>query len=55
MSNLLFFRRCLAYRHAARLELHKARMRLRELLQEFERNRAREERQAAKGGSGGGR
>ena len=36
-------------------QLHKARMRLRELLQEFERNRAREERQAAKGGSGGGR
>ena len=35
-------------------QLHKARMRLRELLQEFERTRAREERQAAKGGSGGG-
>ena len=35
-------------------QLHKARMRLRELLQEFERDRAREERQAAKGGSGGG-
>jgi RNA polymerase sigma-70 factor (ECF subfamily) len=34
-------------------QLHKARMRLRELLQEFERSRAREERQAAKGGSGG--
>jgi hypothetical protein len=26
MSNLLFFRRCFAYRHAARMELHKARM-----------------------------
>ena len=26
MSNLLFFRRCFAYRHAARTELHKARM-----------------------------
>ena len=35
-------------------QLHKARMRLRELLHEFERNRAREERQAAKGGSGAG-
>lgn len=35
-------------------QLHKARMRLRELLHEFERNRAREERQAAKGGLGGG-
>ena len=35
-------------------QLHKARMRLRELLQEAERSRAREERQAAKGGSGGG-
>jgi len=35
-------------------QLHKARMRLRELLQEFERSRAREQRQAAKGGSGGG-
>jgi RNA polymerase sigma-70 factor, ECF subfamily len=35
-------------------QLHKARMRLRELLQEVERNRAREERQAAKGSSGGG-
>ncbi len=35
-------------------QLHKARMRLRELLQEFERSRAREARQAAKGGSGGG-
>lgn len=34
-------------------QLHKARMRLRELLQEAERSRAREERQAAKGGSGG--
>jgi RNA polymerase sigma-70 factor, ECF subfamily len=33
-------------------QLHKARMRLRELLQEFARDRAREERQAAKGGSG---
>ena len=33
-------------------QLHKARMRLRELLQEAERDRAREERQAAKGGSG---
>src|ERR1700730_11039094 len=33
-------------------QLHKARMRLRELLQEFDRSRAREERQAAKGGSG---
>ena len=32
-------------------QLHKARMRLRELLQESERSRAREERQAAKGGS----
>ena len=32
-------------------QLHKARMRLRELLQEAERDRAREERQAAKGGS----
>jgi RNA polymerase sigma-70 factor, ECF subfamily len=32
-------------------QLHKARMRLRELLQEAERSRAREERQAAKGGS----
>jgi RNA polymerase sigma-70 factor, ECF subfamily len=35
-------------------QLHKARMRLRELLHEFERDRAREERQAAKGGSGSG-
>ncbi len=35
-------------------QLHKARMRLRELLQEFARDRAREERQAAKGSSGGG-
>ena len=35
-------------------QLHKARMRLRELLHEFERDRAREERQAAKGGSGAG-
>jgi len=35
-------------------QLHKARMRLRELLQEAERSRAREERQAAKGSSGGG-
>lgn len=35
-------------------QLHKARMRLRELLQELERSRAREERQAAKGGSSGG-
>jgi RNA polymerase sigma-70 factor, ECF subfamily len=34
-------------------QLHKARMRLRELLREFERDRAREERQAAKGSSGG--
>jgi RNA polymerase sigma-70 factor, ECF subfamily len=33
-------------------QLHKARMRLRELLQEFARDRARKERQAAKGGSG---
>ena len=33
-------------------QLHKARMRLRELLHEFARDRAREERQAAKGGSG---
>jgi RNA polymerase sigma-70 factor (ECF subfamily) len=33
-------------------QLHKARMRLRELLQEAARDRAREERQAAKGGSG---
>ena len=35
-------------------QLHKARMRLRELLQEAERSRAREERQAAKGSSGDG-
>ena len=35
-------------------QLHKARMRLRELLQEAERSRAREERQADKGSSGGG-
>ena len=35
-------------------QLHKARMRLRELLHESERDRAREERQAAKGGSPGG-
>jgi RNA polymerase sigma-70 factor (ECF subfamily) len=35
-------------------QLHKARMRLRQLLQEAERSRAREERQAAKGSSGGG-
>ncbi len=35
-------------------QLHKARMRLRELLQEAERDRAREERQAAKGISGAG-
>jgi len=35
-------------------QLHKARMRLRELLHESERDRAREERQAAKGGSSGG-
>ena len=35
-------------------QLHKARMRLRELLQEAERSRAREERQATKGSSGGG-
>ncbi len=35
-------------------QLHKARMRLRELLHEIERDRAREERQAAKGGSAGG-
>jgi RNA polymerase sigma-70 factor (ECF subfamily) len=34
-------------------QLHKARMRLRQLLQEAERSRAREERQAAKGGSAG--
>jgi len=34
-------------------QLHKARMRLRELLQEFARDRAREDRQAAKGSSGG--
>lgn len=34
-------------------QLHKARMRLRELLQEVERDRAREERQAAKGSSSG--
>jgi hypothetical protein len=26
MSNLLFIRRCFAYRHAARMELHRARM-----------------------------
>jgi RNA polymerase sigma-70 factor (ECF subfamily) len=36
-------------------QLHKARMRLRELLQESERSRAREEREAAKGESAGGR
>jgi RNA polymerase sigma-70 factor, ECF subfamily len=36
-------------------QLHKARMRLRELLHENERDRARDERQAAKGGSAGGR
>jgi RNA polymerase sigma-70 factor, ECF subfamily len=35
-------------------QLHKARMRLREMLHENERDRAREERQAAKGGSAGG-
>jgi RNA polymerase sigma-70 factor (ECF subfamily) len=35
-------------------QLHKARMRLREMLQENERDRARDERQAAKGGSAGG-
>lgn len=35
-------------------QLHKARMRLRELLHENERDRARHERQAAKGGSAGG-
>jgi RNA polymerase sigma-70 factor (ECF subfamily) len=35
-------------------QLHKARMRLRELLHENERDRARDERQAAKGGSAGG-
>lgn len=35
-------------------QLHKARMRLRELLHENERDRAREERQAAKGSSSGG-
>jgi RNA polymerase sigma-70 factor, ECF subfamily len=35
-------------------QLHKARMRLRELLQEAERARAREQRQAAKGSSGTG-
>jgi RNA polymerase sigma-70 factor (ECF subfamily) len=35
-------------------QLHKARMRLRELLHEDERDRAREERHAAKGGSAGG-
>jgi len=34
-------------------QLHKARMRLRELLHENERDRAREERQAAKGASSG--
>jgi RNA polymerase sigma-70 factor, ECF subfamily len=34
-------------------QLHKARMRLRQLLQETERSRAREERQAAKGESAG--
>ena len=34
-------------------QLHKARMRLRELLHENERDRAREERQAAKGGASG--
>jgi RNA polymerase sigma-70 factor (ECF subfamily) len=34
-------------------QLHKARMRLRELLHEHERSRAREERQAAKDGSAG--
>jgi hypothetical protein len=37
MSNLVFLRRCFAYRHAARLELHKARM----LPRGPERNRAR--------------
>jgi RNA polymerase sigma-70 factor, ECF subfamily len=36
-------------------QLHKARMRLRELLQEAERSRARDQRQAAKGGSSTGR
>jgi RNA polymerase sigma-70 factor (ECF subfamily) len=35
-------------------QLHKARMRLRELLQETERSKARDARQAAKGGSTGG-
>jgi RNA polymerase sigma-70 factor, ECF subfamily len=35
-------------------QLHKARMRLRELLHENERDRARDERQAAKGGAAGG-
>jgi hypothetical protein len=37
MSNLVFLRRCFAYRHAARVELHKARM----LPRGPERNRAR--------------
>jgi RNA polymerase sigma-70 factor, ECF subfamily len=36
-------------------QLHKARMRLRELLQEAERSRARDQRQAAKGGGSAGR
>jgi hypothetical protein len=37
MSNLLFLRRCFAYRHAARMELHKARA----LPPGAERNQAR--------------
>jgi hypothetical protein len=37
MSNLVFLRRCFAYRHAARMELHKARM----LPRGPERNQAR--------------
>jgi RNA polymerase sigma-70 factor (ECF subfamily) len=36
-------------------QLHKARMRLRQLLQENERDRARQERQAAKGETAGNR
>jgi RNA polymerase sigma-70 factor, ECF subfamily len=35
-------------------QLHKARMRLRELLQETERSKAREQREAAKGETAGG-
>ena len=42
MSNLLFFNRSSAYRHAARTELHRARM----LLPGFERNQARKRAEA---------